>query len=54
MNNPWIDWNDLQNEEPSDCGGLYIYVYQWRDTNVRLRINTDTNEIIDIWETTEE
>ena len=50
--NPWIDGNDLQNEKPSPCGTLHRYVYQWRDTGVRLCIDTETNEIVDVWEVT--
>lgn len=40
--NPWIDACDLRL--------TYDNVYQWRDTTVFVRINEETNEIMDIWE----
>ena len=51
--NPWIDGNDLRDEQQSVCGKLGYYVYQWRDTSVRVLINSATNEIVDVWEETE-
>lgn len=44
---PWLDAMDLK-ELYGDNDGTTTY--RWRDSDVRIKVNDETNEIVDIWE----
>lgn len=53
--NPWIDVNDIRylfdkDEADFECVIGQYSVYQWRDTTIYIKIDNDTNEIVDIYD----
>ena len=58
--NPWIDHTDLRWEsnwigyEVGHPDYEMLGLYRWRDSHVYLYLDAETNEIVNIWEDTEE
>jgi len=46
--NPWIDGNDLRESDMKVAEGCTAYY--WRDTNIIVIVDDETDEIVDIVE----